>query len=50
MEELIKFTGEVGFPICITMFLLVRFDKRFGELTDSIKELTNTLEVKMLNK
>lgn len=50
MEELRILIENVGFPIAVTMFLLLRFDKRFIELTNSVDKLTKTIENKFYEK
>jgi hypothetical protein len=37
MEEFLKSIGNYGFPIAITAYLLLRFEKKIDILNDSIK-------------
>jgi len=47
MEEYIKAISTVGFPIVMTVYLLVRFEIHMGQemrsLRDAIDKLTRTL-------
>ncbi len=44
MEELIAQIGNVGFPIVVSMYLLVRIEGKMSDLTRSIDKLTDALE------
>lgn len=44
MEELITIIGNFGFPIAITVFLLVRIESKLSQLTSSIHELTTAIK------
>lgn len=46
MEELITQIGNVGFPIVVSMYLLVRIEGKMNDLTRSIEKLTDVLESK----
>ncbi|MBM7541302.1 MULTISPECIES: YvrJ family protein [Amphibacillus] len=49
MEEaplFLQVISNFGFPIAITIFLLLRFEKRIEQLETSFKDLTNTLTKK----
>lgn len=46
MEELIAQIANVGFPIVVSMYLLVRIEGKMSELTRSINKLTDVLEKK----
>lgn len=46
MEELLIQIGNVGFPIVLSMYLLVRLEGKMEELTRSIGKLTDVLEKK----
>lgn len=46
MEELINQIGNVGFPIVVSMYLLVRIEGKINDLTRSIDKLTDVLEKK----
>ena len=43
MEQYIPLIGEVGFPIVITMYLLIRIEGKLEALSQSIAELTNSI-------
>lgn len=40
MEELMKLISNVGFPIAVAAYLLVRTEKKMDVLNDSINKLT----------
>ncbi len=42
-DELVKLISNVGFPAAVSLYLLVRLDKRLQELTEAFSELTKTL-------
>lgn len=44
MEEIIAQISNVGFPIAITCYLLVRIENKLTELTSSINELSKNIE------
>lgn len=46
MEELITQIGNVGFPIVVSMYLLVRIEGKMNDLTRNIEKLTDVLESK----
>lgn len=46
MEELLMQIGNVGFPIVLSMYLLVRVESKMEQLTVSIQKLTAVLEEK----
>lgn len=46
MEELIAQIANVGFPIVVSMYLLVRIEGKMSDLTRSINKLTDVLERK----
>ena len=43
MDELISNLPNVGFPIVLSLFLLVRMEKKIDELSNSIRELSEAL-------
>lgn len=49
MEEIIGLVPNVGFPIAITVYLLVRFDGMIKSMLLSQKEMIMTIE-KLCNK
>lgn len=44
MDELIALVANIGFPIAISCFLLVRLEHKLEELTSTIARLTATVE------
>lgn len=38
------FIKNIGFPTFVALFLLVRFDKRFGEIKESLKDIVSELK------
>ena len=46
MEELLLQIGNVGFPIVLSMYLLIRLEGKMEQLTASISKLTAVLEDK----
>lgn len=42
-NDLITMVGNVGFPIAISVYLLVRIEGKMEALTNSINNLTNTI-------
>lgn len=43
MDELLKIIGNVGFPIAVAAFLLVRVEQRMDSLTAAICELREAI-------
>jgi len=39
-DELIRLTSTVGFPIAVSIYLLVRFERKIEVLNKSISDLT----------
>ena len=46
MTEFLNAVGNLGFPIAVTAFLLVRIEGKLGALNDSIQQLTQTIAQK----
>jgi hypothetical protein len=44
MEEILKQIGNVGFPVVVAIYLLVRMEAKLDQLTTSIISLTNVIE------
>ena len=44
MNEFIQLIGNLGFPIAVTAYLLVRIESKLNQLTDSIHELTTAIK------
>ena len=43
MEELISIISNVGFPIFIAMFLLIRLETKIDQLVSAFIDLTETI-------
>ncbi|MED0677392.1 MULTISPECIES: YvrJ family protein [Aneurinibacillus] len=43
MNEWVAFISNVGFPVTITLYLLVRIEAKLEQLASSITQLTQTL-------
>ncbi len=43
MEDMINLIANVGFPIAVTLYLLVRGEQRLEALTKSITELSHNI-------
>ena len=46
MQDILSAIGNVGFPMAVTAFLLVRIEAKLGQLNDSIPLLTRTIAQK----
>jgi hypothetical protein len=44
MEEIYVQIANLGFPIAVSIYLLVRFENKLESLTISINELTKVIE------
>ena len=44
MEDLLSNISNIGFPIAISCYLLVRLEKKMEELREVIVELSNAIE------
>lgn len=44
MEEMINILSNVGFPIAIALYLLIRFENKLTQLNDSINNLSNIIQ------
>lgn len=42
-DELVKLISNVGFPAAVSLYLLVRLDKRLEDLTKDFNKLTNAI-------
>lgn len=49
MEELFMQISNIGFPIVLSMYLLVRIENKMEQLTASIQRLTTVLDEKENN-
>lgn len=46
MENIINNISNVGFPVALSIFLLLRFEKKIDELTKAITELVAKINIK----
>ena len=44
MDEVINLVSNVGFPVAITIYLLVKFDRTIGSLVKSQEIMVKTME------
>jgi hypothetical protein len=49
MEDLLKAVADVGFPIAVTAYLLIRIESKLDKLATSINQLSTILSVKLDN-
>lgn len=45
MQEIVALIANVGFPIAITLYVLMRLETKMEKLNDNIVKLTNVIEV-----
>lgn len=50
MEELVNMISNLGFPIAVCSYLLIRFEKKIDILDNSIQELSTTIRTDIKNK
>ncbi|KOA19109.1 YvrJ protein family protein [Clostridium homopropionicum DSM 5847] len=43
MEALVGLIGNVGFPIAVSIYLLVRIESKLEKLTNSINQLSSVI-------
>ena len=43
MEELVNLIANMGFPIAVSVYLLVRIERKLEGLTNSINNLSQTI-------
>jgi hypothetical protein len=46
MEQLLTYAANYGFPMVITLFLLLRIETKLEQLTNSISELAKVIATK----
>lgn len=44
LEEWISLVGNVGFPIVVAFYLLIRFEKKIDSLTEAINKMADIIE------
>ncbi|HCL4547294.1 YvrJ family protein [Clostridium botulinum] len=42
-EQLIKIVSDVGFPIAVSLYLLLRIEKKLDEITKALASLDKTI-------
>jgi hypothetical protein len=47
MEEFLKAIGNVGFPIAVAAYLLIRIESKIDNLSSSIKQLSTVISIKL---
>lgn len=47
MDELLKAVGDIGFPIAVTAYLLIRIEGKLDKLSTSINQLSTILSIKL---
>lgn len=47
VNELINLIGNVGFPVAISAYLLIRLEKNIAMLTSSINKLNTIISTKL---
>ncbi len=50
MEEILMQIGNLGFPIVLSIYLLVRLEGKIDNLTNSIVRLTDMIEKMIINE
>ncbi|EFM40086.1 YvrJ family protein [Peptostreptococcaceae bacterium AS15] len=45
MNEVVSLIGNVGFPMAITLYVLIRLESKMEKLSDSMNKLANAIEV-----
>lgn len=45
MDEIVMLVSNVGFPIAISIYLLVRIEDKLSNLTNSFNKLSKTIEI-----
>lgn len=47
INELIGLIGNVGFPVAVSAYLLIRLEKQLDSLSNSINKLNNIISAKV---
>lgn len=47
MEDFIKIVANVGFPIAVAGYLLIRVETKIDKLTESISNLSTVINLKL---
>lgn len=49
MDSIVNLIGNLGFPIAISLYLLIRIEGKLENLTQSINNLSNVINKKLIN-
>ncbi|WP_100012362.1 YvrJ family protein [Lentibacillus sediminis] len=49
-NDIAMLLGNFGFPILVSVYLLVRFEQKIGELTEKVNSMARIVEQKMNNR
>ncbi|WP_138207750.1 YvrJ family protein [Haloimpatiens lingqiaonensis] len=49
MDSIVNLIGNLGFPIAISLYLLIRIEGKLENLTQSINTLSNVINKKPIN-
>jgi len=44
MDELVKIVKDIGFPMAVTIYLLVRYDFQMGEIRKGLNKMCVSME------
>lgn len=44
LDTIVSLIGEMGFPMIITAYLLLRFERKIEKLSEAIQELKNSIK------
>ena len=44
METWLNLVGNLGFPIVVAFYLLIRFERKIDNLTEAINTMTDTIK------
>lgn len=47
MEDFLKAIADVGFPLAVTAYLLIRIEGKIDNLSSSINQLSTILSIKL---
>lgn len=50
MEDLLAQISNLGFPIVVSVYLLIRIEKKLTDLSNTINELTRAIDVLSLRR
>ena len=50
INDLVTLIANVGFPVAVTAYLLVRLEKQIANMTGSVNQLNNIISLKLGDK